>query len=215
MSRTTPDPHTYFFGSLVDSDMELEFLSDFALRLHELLVDAAAKPATALPAMSDALAAVAYDRSYLYTELYSSLVHETFLISGVMLLERHLVTYADGLARALGIELRLRDITGSTLERFRTFCTKLAGVDPAPAHWEDAKGLFEIRNCLIHNGGSLDGFGRSEAVESFARRHGVPGIVESQIRLGPEAPPLILRLLKGFLDAIYSEALQRFPEKGA
>lgn len=215
MSSVTLPPHTYFFGHLVDAGMELEFLGDFAARLEELLTEAAAKPPAALPPMPDALAAIADDRAYLYTELYSPLVHEAFLISAVVFLERELTIYTEGLAAALGIRLSLRDIAGSMLDRFRTFCTKLAGLDPAPIYWEDMKGLVEIRNCLIHNSGQLTGFARAGAIEAFARRHGVPEIIDSWIKLRAESPEVILRLLKGFVDSIYDDALRRFPKTGA
>jgi hypothetical protein len=38
------DPHTYFFGNLVDASSQLEFLHEFASSLDALLVEAAARP---------------------------------------------------------------------------------------------------------------------------------------------------------------------------
>ena len=139
MTPSDLSPHLYFFGHAVDAGTELDLLADFAVRIQALLDDAASKASHDVRPMSDTELIFAEDLSHVYSEIHGTMFHEAFLISAVIFVERTLAIYTDGLQQAMGIGLALKDIAGSGLERFRTYCTKLAQIDPAPDCWEDMK----------------------------------------------------------------------------
>jgi len=210
------DPHTYFGGNLTDASIELEFLHELASSLDSLLTEAAARPPAELPPLSDSVAVVAGDRGCLYSELFPPLVHEAFLISSIIFLERQFRTYVAGLRQALSTPLSFNDLSGSVLERFRTFCQKVCLLDLglSPEQWQDLAGLIALRNCLIHSGGVLEGSRDRASAESFVRRHGIPEILQGRLVFSRSTSTLVLRLLTDAIEAFYRAALNRFPREG-
>jgi hypothetical protein len=81
--------------------VELEFLHEFASNLDTLLSEAAARPKSDLAPLPESLSIVAHDRADLYGEVFPPFVHEAFLISSVVFLDRQFRTYVEGLRRAL------------------------------------------------------------------------------------------------------------------
>lgn len=209
------DPHTYFFGNLVDASSQLEFLHEFASSLDALLVEAAARPPSELAPLPDSVTVVAEDRAYLYSELFPPLVHEAFLISSIIFLERQFRTYVEGLRQALPTLLAFKELSGSALERFRTFCQKVCLLDLglSPEQWQDLDGLIALRNCLIHSGGFLEGSRDRASCENFVQRHGDPQIVEERLVFSGSSSTLVLRLLTATIEAIYHATLRQFPRK--
>lgn len=200
----------------MDALVELEFLHEFASSLDTLLSEAAARPKSELPPLSESLSIVALDRADLYGEVFPPFVHEAFLISSIVFLDRQFRTYAEGLRRALPITLRLNELAGSTLDRFRLFCETVSGVDLqlTSENWQDLDGLVSLRNCFIHAGGILEGSRDRKPCEHFIRKHGTPEIRDGQIGPSTKTSGLVLRILTETIEKIYAAALRRFPERG-
>jgi len=208
-------PHYYFFGSLVDADMELEYLEDFADSTVKLLRRGARESETKRRELNDALKAIGGDAEYLYGTLYASDVHQAFIIACVIFLERHIRSFTRGLNVALQLGLRLGDLSGSLLERFRKYCEKVARLDLGlgDLKWQNVKGVVEIRNCIVHCSGNLDDFSKRSEVVAFAKRHGTPRIQDSWVRVEEETVKVVLKVLREFVESVYKSALERFPKE--
>lgn len=207
-------PHINFFGQLVDAHMELDFLSEFATTIDSLLQDAA-KSASSTSPLSDSIAAVAEDRAELYAELFPPLVHEAFLISAAIFIEREMRTYVDILRSALDSKLSFNDLNGSAIDRFRIYTEKVCSLNLglSNSHWQDLDGLFAIRNCLVHSFGNMEHFRQKPAISAFIKRHGAPALDHDRIKLSAKTSQTVLSLLREVVERIYRSALARFPEK--
>lgn len=215
MGSSALDPHTNFFGNFVDAHIELDFLEEFASTIDRLLQEAASKAEVSLSALPDSIAAVAEDRAELYAELFPPLVHEAFLISSAIFMEREMRDFVNALRFALRTTLTFSDLNGSALERFRTFAEKVCSLDLglSDPQWQDLDGLFAIRNCLVHAFGLVEGFRQSAAVLAFIRRHDTPECANGRLKLSSDTSTVLLRLLREVVDAIYGAALARFPQE--
>jgi hypothetical protein len=214
---TTPQlrPYVNFFGHFVDASMELDFLREFASRVEDLLVDGALRSSTGHRPLPDSIAAIAHDQQYLYTELFSPLLHESFVVSAVVFLERECRAFVEILAKALSVPLTLRDLNGSILERFRTFCSKVASLDLGVSQdlWQAVDGLVSLRNCIVHTGGLLEGSRDRKPVEHFLRTYKSPELRDGRIICSVETSDLVIRMLTEFIETIYRAALRRFPDE--
>ena len=208
-------PHNWFFGNFVDSDGELIYLKDFADSTVKLLRNAASDTNIKKRKVDEAILAVAGDVEYLYGELYPSDVNQAIVIASIIFLEREIRTFSRNLRIALDLELGLGDISGSLLERFQKYFEKVANMEFKldDSVWKNIKGIFEIRNCLVHCSGNLDEFSRKSLVIEFAERHGTPIIEDSWIRIKEETVNLVLKVIRDFVESIYESALERFPKE--
>jgi hypothetical protein len=211
----TLSPHYEFFAHYVDTGMEIELLREFAVQIDDLLRDASIRiPAHELE-LRPALAAIADDRAYLYTEVFPRLLHESFLISTVVVLEREFREFVHILRKVTASSLTLADLSGSTPERFRTYCQKVCRFDPSLSNqqWQDLMGLIEVRNCLVHSSGCLAPFARRAAIQAFARRHSAVQIEDDRLILSKATSELSLSLLEGLVETISLAAFKRYPRE--
>ena len=206
-------PHTNFFGYLVDAGMEIDFLAEFARTIDTLLREAAAKPAASSAELPDSIAAIASDRADLYTELFPPLVHEAFVISVAIFMEREMRTYVDVLRMAFQTRLRFNDLNGSAIDRFRTYVEKVCTIDLGlpQAMWQDLDAVFAIRNCLVHAFGVTEEFRQLPAILAFIKRHRTPAIQDGRLKVSSETCTVLLRIIREVVDAIYGAALTHFP----
>jgi len=211
----TPSAYYEFFGHAVDNDMELSLLREFATRIEGLLQDAADRlPETDLD-LPHELAAIAGDRAYLYSEVFPRVLHESFLITCAIFLERELRQVVDILRRVTRTPLAFSDVSGSNLERFRTFCLRVCAFDPGltDEQWQSLSGLIEVRNCLVHSSGVLDGFPKRSAVEAFCRRHPVFRVEEGRLVLSLETSKHVLTILTDFVETVYQAGIRKYPRE--
>lgn len=149
----------------------------------------------------------------LFADTFPPILHSSIVISVAVLLELEMRGYCAARREALGLDLRLGDIAGSVLDRFKAYTTRVArlDIDFTKARWEDTVGLFEIRNCLVHSGGNLREFTRATVIHAFAARHSTPTCEADRLRIRPETSSVVLSIATDFLYVIYNCALLRFP----
>lgn len=195
------------FGNLVDSTSRLGELETFAeyvqgfLTREQKYLEEEAHPdleSEFLP---------------LFADTFPPILHSSLIISTATLLELEMRGYCEALRGALGLDLKVSEIAGSMLDRFRTYTTKVARLpfDLVRVRWEDAVGLFEIRNCLVHAGGNLRLFQRASVIRAFSSRHGTPVCNEDQMLVDSETSTAVLAIASDFLEEIYDVAIVRFP----
>ena len=202
-----------FYGDAVHAGMEVAFLRESVDSLERLLSEAAKRIPDDHPPLNDAVAALAGDREALYGEFLPGVVHETHAISCIVLLERICRDFVKELAYALPSKLTLNDLSGSVIERFRTYCEKVANLqfNLSDEDWQTVQGLLAIRNALIHTGGRVESSRERRLIENFVRSHGTPEITDGQLRLSRTTSELYLDSLSNFVNAIFHAALDRFP----
>lgn len=202
-----------FSGDAGHAGMELEFLRESMESLERLLKEASERHSDSHLPLNDAVAALAGDREALYAELLPELVHETHAILCIVLLEHICRDFVKELAHALQSALTLNDLSGTVLERFRTFCEKVAHLkfDLSKDDWRLIQGLVAIRNTLIHASGAVENSRDRQIIEDFIAQHGTPEIVDGRLRLSRATSELYLCALSRFIHKIFSAALDRFP----
>lgn len=204
-----------FFGDAVHADMEIAFLRESVDSLERLLSEAATRPPADQPPLNDAVIALAGDRETLYREILPEVVHETHAISCIVLLDRICRDFVKELAYALPSRLTLNDLSGTVLERFRTYCEKVANFqfNLSPHDWQTLEGLVAIRNALIHTSGIVEKSRERRIIESFVRRHGTPEIIDGRLHFSRATSELYLSTFLNFINVIYNAALDRFPDE--
>lgn len=204
-----------FFGDAVDADSQIAFLRESMDSLERLLFEAARRLPGDHPPLNDAVAALAADRETLYGEILPEVVHESHAISCMVFLERVCRDFVKELAFALPSKLTLNDLSGTVLERFRTYCEKLAALEfnLSPDEWQTVQGLLAIRNALVHTSGLIENSRDKRTIEVFIQRHRTPEVVDGRLRLSRATSELYIDTLARFTEAIFNAALDRFPRE--
>ena len=213
MSR--PHPGVMFYGDAVDAEMQVAFLRESMDSLERLLLEASKRLPEEHPPLNDDVAALAGDRETLYGELLPEIVHETHAISCIVFLERICRDYVRELAFALPSKLTLNDLSGTVIERFRTYCEKVAGLqfNLSTDDWQTLQGLIAIRNVLIHTSGLFENSRDRRVIEAFVRGHRTPEIIDGRLRLSRSTSELYLDTLSKFIYVVFNAALDRFPRE--
>jgi hypothetical protein len=208
-------PYYEFFGHAIDNDVELALLGEFSTQIEALLRDAADRVPESKLELPDALAVIADDRGYLYSHVFPGVLHESFLITCVVFLERELRAVVDILKKVTSTSLSFSDLSGSNVERFRTFCAKVCGFNPGLSNeqWQSLTGLIEVRNCLIHSSGVLEGFPKRPAVEAFCLRHPVFTLEDGRLALSLDTSQHALAILSDFVETVYRAAIEKYPRE--
>src|SRR4029079_8812320 len=78
--------------------------------------------------------------------------------------------------------------------------------------WQDIVGLYEIRNSLVHNSGSLENFGKRKSIEDFTKRHKTFSIDEnSWIHISNNGCAEGLNIIDNFVRQITQFGFIAFP----
>ncbi len=151
----------------------------------------------------------------LFAETFPPILHSSLIISCVILVELELKGFSQTLKDKLNLKLSIGDLSGSLLERFKKYITRVAGLDIKLDEdiWKDIIGVFEIRNCLVHHYGSLERFSRRSVIKDFVTRHNTPIIEENVLKFDENTSQKILDITSEFFETIYAIALEHFPGK--
>lgn len=207
------DPNTRFLGDHVSADIELALLRQYLQRMDNLLVDAQSSCASSAQPISEILQAIAEDESELIQFQYCQMMNAGFLISVAIFLEKQLREFSWALKKAAELGLALNDMSGSLLERFRKYCLHVARLPSltSESNWQDICGFVEIRNCLVHADGIVDGFRKVNSIKSFVAKHGTPQIDVVHLIVDAETSHKCLDMVTEFISSIYNVALSEYP----
>jgi hypothetical protein len=212
----TLSPHTQFFGSLVDASVELDLLKEYVLHMDTSLQEAETACQSSVQKMvSPSLECIAHDKSDLLAEPFPRLLHAGLIISTIIFLEQELHFLADSMRKTEELGLSIKDLQGSLIEKFRKYCVHVAQLPFAVSdqNWEDIRGIWEIRNCLVHSDGLLDGFGNASTVKAFASRHGTPQIEADRLVVDADTSLKVLEVVKAFVESVHEGFLQKYPKE--
>ncbi len=201
-------PGLQFFGCSVDALIHVDELRAYLTTVEEFL----AESATRLVGKHDAFG---NEDSYLYEEPFPSILYSSVIVVTVGLLERDLRDFAQSLRDAENLQLSLRELRGSWLDRFLVYAQKVARMDLAlPSKLlEDVRGVVEVRNCLVHNGGQLADFAGKGAVQSFIRRKALGPVVVDALLADSKLVVAVIDIVEQFLNVCFEAALRKWPRE--
>lgn len=150
--------------------------------------------------------------SELFAELFPHLFHSSLCVSLVSLLEHEMRGYCQALQTALNIPLAISDLNGNWVERFHKYTRHLAGLEfeLSESDWRDMGALVEMRNCIVHNGGVLDGFAKASVIREFASKNGSPAINHGRLSFSRESTLHIMGTGGRFLGCVLNAGVDRF-----
>lgn len=203
------NPNDLFFANYLDSSSKINDLEQFSNHMNWYLINEAK--------YFDEEAHPDITREFLplFSQTFPPILHSSLIISTVILLEQEMRGYTAALLEALGSHLRLNDLAGSVLERFRTVSTKIVQLNfnQKTLGLEDVNAIFEIRNCLVHANGVLTTFQKASIIRDFSKRHETPDINSDILKITSSTSDLVVHIASSFLYEIYNSALEHFPGK--
>ena len=109
---------------------------------------------------------------YNFQHTHGNILRQSTIISLYILLENAVDEYCETFKKHSGGTIKLSDFKGDILERLKTYLKKVASIpfDFSSGLWQYIIGLHEVRNCLVHNNGVVEGFGKRKVIEQFARQ---------------------------------------------
>jgi hypothetical protein len=113
------------------------------------------------------------DLKYHYEYTHGDISRKSILISTIILLESGIDIYCKDFQKQQKLKIGYKDLKGDLLDRFKFYSLKIlnSSFDFNSRLWQDISGLYEIRNCLVHNNGSLENFGKRKVIEEFVKRN--------------------------------------------
>ncbi len=209
----TLDPHTQFFGDYVHAMAEIELLRQFIKDIDNSLAHSVSPEA--FGDLSNEIKMIEEDEPDLIWGPYAEILNSGLIISIAIFLEKQLNQYCENLGKADHLELSIRDLSGSLPERFRKYCLHIAKLPTLTndQNWNDIRGLMEIRNCLVHKDGRLEGFGKAKTIEAFIHKHQTPSVENHILMIKGNTSLKCLEIVQEFTGSIYRVALDRYPNR--
>ncbi len=200
------DSNTLFFGNSVDTSMRfgqigkfIEHVDGFFKREVEWF-------------RNEAHPDLEIEFVPLFAQELPPVLYTSSIITLVSIMEQELRGISTALKSELGLGLSLNHLSGSLIERFNRYVLQVALLDVqiSEEDWSDIASIYELRNCLVHSGGSLGDFSKKSLVQQFCKKQKIK-IDGDFIELSFDDVKTILGMVVRFMDGIYNATLQRFP----
>jgi hypothetical protein len=187
--------HYKFFGNLVDLDCIIQDLKLVLAKTEEI----------DFPDHENGLTA----------DVFPDITRKSFIVSLLITLDEQFKVYCGILKESTGQTLKWNELKGSALERFITYSTKVCGLSNIKddSTKQLLSGLIEVRNCIVHNSSSIDGYGKRKIVESFASQIEGISIEDDIIYFSVEACISCADLVLEFMSKAYNAGLDKFPKE--
>jgi hypothetical protein len=200
MMRNPLSPGLRFFGNLVDLDCHVQDLKLVLKKTDEI----------EFPEHE-----VAPESESLITGIFPDITRKTFVVALLIALDNQFKTYCEILREATGQRLKWSDLKGSPLERFITYSEKVCGLKSVcdDSTRQKLVGLIEVRNCIVHNNSSIDGFSKRKIIENFSNQVEGVTIQDDIISLDLVACNNCADIVFEFMERAYASALEVFPYK--
>jgi len=153
---------------------------------------------------------------YHFEHTQGEILRKSIVISIIIILESEIAVYCDTFKRFKNIAVSFKDFRGDLLDRFKLFSIKLlsSDFDFQSSLWQNIVGLYEIRNSLVHNSGSVSGFGKRKTIENFVKRNNSFSLDDNdQIIITHQGCLDSIQIVEKFFDEITEFAFRVFPEK--
>ena len=198
MSSTQLSPGLQFFGNLVDLDCHIQDLKLVLRKTEEI----------EFPDHENSV-----EGESLIADIFPDITRKSFIVTLLIALDDQLKVYCEILKGATGQELKWNNLKGSALERFITYSEKVCGLKSVCDDLVRQKmvAIVEVRNCIVHNNSSIDGFSKKQIIESFSKKLDGLDIKDGYITLESIACDNCANIILEFMENAYRSALEAFP----
>jgi len=198
MNRTDLSPGLRFFGNLVDLDCHMQDLKLVLRKTEEI----------EFPEHEDA-----NEGDSLIFDIFPDITRKSFIVTLLIALDDQFKIYCEILRTASEQQLKWNDLKGSALERFITYSEKVCGIQKLcdESTRQLLEGIIEVRNCIVHNNSSIEGFSKAKVIQHFAKQMNGVDIVEGNISVDLAACINCADVVLKFMEHAYRSALKKFP----
>lgn len=138
---------------------------------------------------------------------YPGVHRESLIITIFNFLEQELNSLCEIFYESIDSELRIKDINGKGVERALTFLKKVVKIDFSSFGYEMPiiKGVNQIRNIIVHNGGILPHDINAKANQFIKSTENLAGNPGHAITIAPEFIGFFINVLLNFFERLESE----------
>lgn len=202
---------TYFFGNRVCYGMILDDLRLYLKELSKFLDNRSRR----LERKSRLQTGYDFEQeAYLlaYQDFFPRVLHDSFLVSLVSLLEQEIDDYCTDLQRLLVLKLRWTELKGSFLERCKKYTLEVAHLPVIidSKLWDDIQALVEVRNAIVHSSGILDKSSRAKTILQLSERYPSLSILSGCICPSVTFCNQMVNVVYNFLEVLTRTAYEYF-----
>ena len=193
-------PGFHFFGNLMDLYCHMQDLKLVLRKTEEI----------EFPEHEEA-----NEEESLIADIFPDITRKSFIVTLLIALDDQFKIYCEILRTATGQKLKWNDLKGSALERFITYSEKVCGLRPIcdDSTRQLLEGLIEVRNCIVHNNSSIEGFSKTKIIQRFAREIKGVEVEEGYISIDFAACNTCAGIVLRFMEDAYRSALEMFPKE--
>jgi hypothetical protein len=155
------------------------------------------------------------NRLYQYEVEFPRILRNSFMVIAISLLESELVQVCKNLQDDYQIPISWKELQGSTLDKVKNYC-KLAGLNLVKIneHWQEVNNFYLIRNCIVHNYGTINNMGSEKNLRVYAKNNGIISH-ESQSELNLTTPFCIkvVNVMEEFTDELWDMVGKKRPKR--
>ena len=146
----------------------------------------------------------------LFADPFPQVFYASIVIANCILFEQHIKGVARTAQLALSRSLRMDDLRGSLIQRFRKYCFDVVDLNLgfSDTQWEFLTGLFLLRNCLVHDAGDM----KNAQLQKFAAAQELPVFEDSVLIYHKDVLQLLSQTWE-IVTAIYAAARRKFPSE--
>ncbi len=203
-----------FFGNLVTFGGQIDEIRSYLNEIHKFI------EVTNFHLQNDKIKGYDIETlemlKYNYEYSHGDILRKSILISINVILELGIDRYCKDFQKHGNFKISYKELKGDLLERFKTYSLKILNskFDFNSCLWSDIIGLYEVRNCLIHNNASLINFGKKRVIEEFILRNKAFEITDNEyICITHQACIFGLDSVENFYSKITEFAFEVFPTK--
>jgi hypothetical protein len=199
---------TEFFGSSVDLDVSMRELEIFLNETENLFSNRANTLRSENEYYDD------LDEKHLFYYWFPNLQRRNFIITLISIVEIETRSYCDILFKHNKVAIKYSDLRGTAIEKFINYSEKLAGLE---FNYEDntidnIKGMTELRNCIVHADGVIEGYRKEGMITEFAKSFGGVIINKGRIYLTKSFCKDALVLVKDFFNEIFKSGYFKYKD---
>ena len=201
-----------FFGNSADFGGQVDELKSYLNQIHKFI------EVTNFHFQNDQIKGYDNDTlenlKYHYEYIHGDILRKSIIISTIILLESGIDIYCKDFQRLQNLKIGYKDLKGDLLDRFKNYSLKIlnSSFNFNSRLWQDISGLYEIRNCLVHNNGSLENFGKRKVIEVFIKRNSAFKITDNNfIEITQQACIFGLDTIDVFYTEITQFAFETYP----
>lgn len=197
---------TEFFGSSIDFEASMRELEIF-LSETEKFFSERKKALKYENAYYDDL-----NEKYLFYHWFPNLQRRNFIITLVTIIEDETHSYCEKLYKHNKVAIKYSDLKGTAIEKFLNYAEKLAGLE---FHFDGniinkLKSITELRNCLVHANGVIDGYSKDKIIIEFAKSFGGITFKMGHIYLSKSFCKDVLDLVISFFNEIFKSGYFKY-----